>query len=482
MSMLNKDVLLLILEELQYDSKSLYSCLLVNRTWCETAVPILWKNPHWKLKENGGDIQYLEEKSLNIQCLKEKREKREILQFNVIISHLSNETKENLRNQGINLSTEIQKPLFNYISFCKHLVISKLEEGISSIKNIKSSKISILRNEVFKLFINKNTRFTHLYIPRQFNYHIHLIPGAEYCFSELKYLFCSTESTDQNILEGLSRISNSIKELVIVPSNNILGMVKLIEAQKNINYIRFYYYTNTINESFHKSLENSLIKHADNVRHLNISWEPITKILSYFVNLISLEMWYIGNWKHLENASLPGLKFLKVYWAPSNSLASLIENTKGNLIEISINCGRDRGDEEAASKRLIQAIYRNCPKLKYLKILFRNINILELENLLINCQYLNGLIIVTNFYDMIDWDNLFKILAKSSPNSLFKFKFYSYRQIKSDSLKLFFDSWKDRHPMLLQTVNDYMTTNYKAGEIIKKRNKNYLEDFEWFHY
>ncbi|RGB25485.1 hypothetical protein C1646_771652 [Rhizophagus diaphanus] len=35
MSKLNEDVIFLILKELQNDPSSLYSCLLINRTWCE---------------------------------------------------------------------------------------------------------------------------------------------------------------------------------------------------------------------------------------------------------------------------------------------------------------------------------------------------------------------------------------------------------------------------------------------------------------
>ena len=90
---LNEDALFLILEELKYDSYSLYSCLLVNKNWCKIVIPILWKNP-WK---------YLK-----------KRKKSSL--FDIIILHLSNETKKNLGDKGIiHLPTE--KPIFNYISF-----------------------------------------------------------------------------------------------------------------------------------------------------------------------------------------------------------------------------------------------------------------------------------------------------------------------------------------------------------------------------
>ena len=74
MSKLNRDILYLIFVDLQYDRNTLYYCLLVNRTWCETIVPILWKNP-WK---------YL----LKVES---KR-----LLFNLIISHLPDESRNNL--------------------------------------------------------------------------------------------------------------------------------------------------------------------------------------------------------------------------------------------------------------------------------------------------------------------------------------------------------------------------------------------------
>ncbi|RIA86604.1 hypothetical protein C1645_779297, partial [Glomus cerebriforme] len=215
---LNKDVLFfLISENFQDDKKTLYSCLLVNKTWCEVAVPILWKNPWknpWKY------ISHEKEKS----------------HFNIITSHLSDETRNNLRKQGINLSTIQKKPLFNYISFCRYLNLFCFERIISTIKNIEKSKISIISNEILKLFINRNARLTFLYIPRQCNYQIHLIPGAENCLSELKFLQCDA-NIKQHILKGLVRISKSIKKLEFdnLQSNNNSGLVKLIEAQKNLN-------------------------------------------------------------------------------------------------------------------------------------------------------------------------------------------------------------------------------------------------------
>src|SRR5207248_5096055 len=130
-SKLNKDVLFLIFYELQSDRRSLHSCLLVNRTWCETTVPILWKNP-W----------------LSLECEETKSQTKS--QFNVIISHLSNETKENLRNQGVNLPEILQKPFFNYIRFYRYLKLDDLENLIFN--NVETSKAYIVMDEILKLF------------------------------------------------------------------------------------------------------------------------------------------------------------------------------------------------------------------------------------------------------------------------------------------------------------------------------------------
>jgi len=92
---------------------------------------------------------------------------------------------------------------------------------------------SLIQNEILNLFINNNTKFTHLYIPYQFDYQIHLIPGAKNCFSELEFLSCNTSIND-NIVSGLAEICISIKELElnITIENNNYGIAKLIETPK----------------------------------------------------------------------------------------------------------------------------------------------------------------------------------------------------------------------------------------------------------
>ncbi|GBB83140.1 hypothetical protein RclHR1_00010022 [Rhizophagus clarus] len=466
---LNRDILYLIFKELQDDEKSFFPCLLVNKTWSEIIIPILWKNP-WKYLKKGN----------------------EKLLSNVILSHLSEESRNKLiLNDHYNFLKNLnQKPLFDYINYCKHLHLNEIKRIIHVITD-KKNEIQIIGNEILKLFINENRVFTHLYIPYRFDYQIHLIPGANRCFSDLQFLRCHTIIND-NILTGLTEICESIKELELFIgwSENNYGIIKLIENQKKLFDIRLTYYYSRANESFFKILEISLIKHSNNVQYFKLTKQPITDILSSFVNLKRLELhdgFHYMPWNCLMNISLPFLQVLKATGIPVKALTSLIENTNGHLNEINIE---DAVYDDINNKIFIQAIYKNCPNLKYLKVLVKNNNILELEILLIKCQYLNGLFLLFDSQKISDSqknsNDLFKILAKSSPTNLFKFKFWFNFNFKSDSLKLFFDNWKGRHPMLLQfPPNDYydsynLMEKYKAEGIIKRYdNETYYEDFEW---
>ncbi|PKC00341.1 hypothetical protein RhiirA5_428335 [Rhizophagus irregularis] len=441
---LNKDVLFLIFKEL--NKKSLYLCLFVNRIWCNTAVPILWRKPNPF------------NKSIDIL-------------FNILLLSLSEESRNTLKNHGINLIKETYKrPLFNYINFWKCLDLSFIERMIFQ---IEKSKRSIVRNEILKLFINDNTNFIGLSISQNLDYQLHHISGFECCFSKLQSFYCSS-SIDQNILEKLAKTCKSIKKLKydIHDPIDYHGIIKLIEVQNNLNDIRL----SCSDLSNFEFLEKSL----------------------YFMNLLKLEIRFNETnlnrsirkkFKYLGNLSLsfPNLKILKVRNVPLRIMKNVIEGTKGQLSEITL---------DSCNEEYIRIIYQNCPYLKYLKLpylpFYIRTPITEFENLLINCQYLNGLVIS----GVDNHDKLFEIITRSSPITLFKFDFFSFRKINLKNIKLFFDNLKDRKPILLKINNanylenteekqqfENLVQEYKAKGIIKR----YFigldvnsKDFEWF--
>ncbi|RGB31511.1 hypothetical protein C1646_763989 [Rhizophagus diaphanus] len=468
---LNKDILYLIFEQLQNDKNTLYLCLTVNKIWCEIIVLILWKNP-WKYLNDG------KEKSL----------------FNIITSHISAESKSNLNSKGIHfMMTQYRRPFFDYINLCKHLNLNEINRIIEMIYFLQEeSTISNIKIVIFNLLINENARFTHLYIPREFDYQIHLIPGAKYCFSQLEFLHCNT-SINTNVLIGLAGMCDTMRklELCIEKFDNNREIVRLIETPKKLYNV--YFLTNIeIDEPFCEIIENSLIKHSNNIQWFKITKQPTTNILSSLKNLRILELddkFRHMKWDCLINLSLPYLQILKSRSVPNNVLASLIENTKGFLTEIVIDF-TDFLDDDINNNRLIKAIYKNCPILKYLLLNINTLNILEMKLLLINCQYLNGLVIVCFERDQTTWDKIFELLINYAPKNLFKFKFVSDFECKLESLKNFFDNWKHRKSMSLQIHEMHFTEDYfnliekyiKIGIVKNFRydlSNIFFDEFDW---
>src|ERR1051325_6351991 len=97
MSQLPIDCLNEIFECLEKDKITLYSCLLVNRFWCEVSVRILWTSA-WN--------------------------------YNTLIACLPNESKEILYKNGIITSLTSKPPIFNYVAFIKNFEIDNVIKNV----------------------------------------------------------------------------------------------------------------------------------------------------------------------------------------------------------------------------------------------------------------------------------------------------------------------------------------------------------------
>ncbi|CAI2165398.1 16007_t:CDS:1 [Funneliformis geosporum] len=95
-SKLTYDCLEEICKHLKNDKASLFSCVLLNRSWCKMAIPVLWSRPF----ENP-----MYGNNLNI--------------FWIYISCLSMNDKQRLENKGIRLSNPSQRPLFDYPKYLR---------------------------------------------------------------------------------------------------------------------------------------------------------------------------------------------------------------------------------------------------------------------------------------------------------------------------------------------------------------------------
>ncbi len=217
MSKLNKDVLFSLFKELQDDSKSLFSFLMVNKIWCETMIPVLWENP-WHYS-----ISYYYKSSL----------------YYIIMFYLSDDIKNFLIRQGIQLpSTSNQSLLFDYLSFCKSMNMNV----INNIIDVGSSDYDhFILQEVYALFMRKCPELKYLNT-LSIKHQIFYFPEAKSHLDSLCELKCDT-FTDSTYFYRLARIGQNIQRIIIINTdlrinvNN--GIVKLIEVQKNLKYFEW---------------------------------------------------------------------------------------------------------------------------------------------------------------------------------------------------------------------------------------------------
>jgi hypothetical protein len=200
------------------------------------------------------------------------------------------------------------------------------------------------------------------------------------------------------------------------------------------------------------------------------------------------------NLNQLEETSLPALKILKANLSSHVNLIRLIETSNVQLTTISIR--HDSLEVIDEIRKLTQTIYQNCPNLRYIKLPIKDYALTEFERLLTNSQYLDGFVI--DYEIGFDYKDVFEILTRSSPLSLYKFKFIFTEKFRLHFklLESFLINWNDRQPMLLQIslVNfidkhqwymkrlKSLIKKYETKGIIKKFDLNWyrkFEEFEW---
>src|SRR6266540_807890 len=101
-----------IFKLLEGDIIALHSCLLVNRSWCEASVGILWRNIwDFKLSEDAWRLYIIKSST------KEFVSSRLLRILSILIACLPNESKDLLYENKIFIPTPTSKPpLFNYVS------------------------------------------------------------------------------------------------------------------------------------------------------------------------------------------------------------------------------------------------------------------------------------------------------------------------------------------------------------------------------
>jgi hypothetical protein len=492
MSKFSKDILFLIFEELQGNLSSLFSCLMVNRLWCEAVVPILWKNL-WSYN----DIVH---KNRSRSCL-----------FFIISCYLIDDIKEFITEQGIQLPSDSnQSPLFDYFTFCRSINVKVINSVISIGSSLAHNQFFI-QQKFYHLLIKKCPKIKYLDM-ESIKHQIFYFPEANTRLESLCELKCDT-STDSSYFYGLSLLCQNIQRIIIVnmnPKPNH-GIARLIEVQKKLKHFEWiddYYNDDDLTGDPCKEIFLALEEKADNLNHLRVLSRYMDnvgfiffKILikSYKLKILIYDGFNFFTKEQIEQLRMMTyheLEILNLEWSSLNVISSIIENSGGHIKKILFRprdiIVNDIYEFKENSLNFIRKIYENCPSIEYLSITFSpsKKHFAEFDKLLKICQNLKSLSLIirdvnkreTKKKILENGKNLLKILIRSAPINLKEIKFYDHFKFPLKNFEKFLEKWRGRSALSIFTSDTtYEGTKYK--DLIKKYKRDgVIKDFNYSIY
>ncbi|CAB4382243.1 unnamed protein product [Rhizophagus irregularis] len=450
-----------IFEYLEGDIRTLYSCILVNRLWCEVSVRILWRN-EWNYTTSN---------------------------FSTLITCLPNESKEILSKNAITILTPTLKPpTFNYASFCKVLSVNrvyyKIERLLKNQQNILSRNLinytQIVTQEVLQMFMKEISSLRNLIFSPSPYITFSLYPGAKDCLKNLSELYCGSDISTE-LFYQLSQTCYNIQSLTIefkrIISN---GIADIISVQRNLKRFDMIIYNNMANVIF--SLMSKVPKTLIKLRiHSSIYYTPSLTFIANFSNLQELELSfdfeeYFVDFKKLQYVIFSQLQVLKIcHTLPSNGLLiKFLENNGKNLKEIYI------GEIERCNDNLLNlAISKFCPMLRKLSTGIKNNELETLKIIFNSCKYLESIKIWCGGSFLSEKQALETVVKYSQNiNELVLYHLYIAQFILlPKELESFFINWSNRVPqkslslviiVYLYEENTSLDKNDENIEIINK--------------
>ncbi|GBC08481.1 hypothetical protein RclHR1_08150002 [Rhizophagus clarus] len=449
---------------------------MVNRLWCETMIPVLWRNP-WCYDINYKNKNYL---------------------FAIIASYLSDHIKEFLKRQGIHLPPlSYQSLLFDYLSFCRSININTVNTIISIGSSLAYNKF-LLQQEFYGLFMKKFPELKYLDM-KSIKHQIFYFPGARLRFESLCELKCDT-TINSSYFYGLAQLCQYIQKIIIlnIAPNDYHGIAKLIGVQKNLKYFEWKddhdLYVPAGPDSY-KEILLALEKNANIINHLNISFifidRTLQKVLPKLLKLKTLiTNFSTFNEEQLKMCVYHDLEVFKIDHFNLKAASIIIENSGGHLKKISFELYEF---EENAynfiedSLIFIRNIHKNCPSIEYLSLIFSPIkeHFSEFENLLKACLNLKSLLLiifdhtyneVTHENILKHGENLLKILINSTQTNIKEIRFCGDLQFSLEVLEEFLEKWEGHDLSILTSNSVYEGDNYKKL-INKYKNDGVIKDF-----
>ncbi|CAG8803287.1 33391_t:CDS:2 [Gigaspora margarita] len=425
------DCLYDIFNLLKDDIKSLHSCILVNRLWCETAIPYLWSHPFKRSTPPAPSL------------------------INILVACLSDTEKSVLIQNGIKISSQLKKPpTFDYAAFIPNLGLESLYSSV--------------QNWTMRQSVKRHTL------------------GVDLSLQNIKNLTIRYTS-DQFLFDPLLKQAETIEYLSVIKSSeaglrnfeDLQYLSSLIFAQSKLRSFSLMCY-DTVN-GFSPSVLTPLASQADTLVSLNLHGIPFPgdssiHALTICTNLEELDIRRCTNGPGCQLdqiliAEFPNLRKVKIVESSilwGHLIASIIQKNPIDLEEVHYHPWEDE-EHDALSISIIQSITKYQPKLKKFGIALgadEVPSLIEIFNAP-GCR-LESLSLFSLGKQECDLDKIWPELGKHLPATLKHLNIWIFigarpmnlflKNTKVDLHSLYIDSWFEdySHPPYINVLCDYL--------------------------
>ncbi|CAI2169486.1 1795_t:CDS:1 [Funneliformis geosporum] len=476
---LNSDCLKRIFEHISYSSeylhithKTLHSCILVSKHFCENAMPILWRNP-WNPSTNKFKNNYNKKFSISKTIL------------SCLLYHHQQENDLMEINESTNSTdgTTFKPPLFDYISYCKYVDYQDIEKIAQTLLDRKHElnifiKIKYKKNTlleyIWKLFMVKCNNLEYLRYPNNVN--ISTLPGSQNSLESLNELECEVKKDSSHLkltinYTGLAKICFNLKRIIVKPlDKDNRGLATLIRAQNGLKELNLFTNQNAVKDL--RFIDQALLIQSHSLETLTIKGNFYfqNSFLSSLHNLkrLQIKLAINSNINYLlDSAILPNLEFLSIqlnYYAFDLSLdhySRLISRTKGHLRKFEIINATRPPTRVLGLQPYLQSIITHCPQINSVRIWYINDFLNDFKHLLINAEHLNSIELdflemhLNDYYTIFDDDEsererehhaklLLDALACLSSHNLNHLYLHNLWWLLPRELNHFLESWKKK--------------------------------------
>ncbi|RHZ84413.1 hypothetical protein Glove_82g58 [Diversispora epigaea] len=487
------DCLYDIFNLLKDDIKSLHSCILVNRLWCETAIPYLWA---WAqpFSQSTPPASFI----------------------NIFIASLSDADRNEFIARGLRIPAQYRKsPTFNYASFIPHLSMERLYTSVHcwtqqqmskrrSSSYINTAEVSELALLVYyslcRLFFGKRSNIQSLSLDRQSKCIGPTTPnnlGVNLCLSNIKTLSIRYTS-DTFIFDALHKQAENVENLSIIKSSdpslrnfddsNYLS--SLIFAQHGLCSFSLACY-DTIN-GFSSNIFIPLASQADTLTSLKLYGVPFPNDASInaLITCSMIEELEIKrctkdtgcSFESISKANLPYLRKVRVIESSilwDHFIATVIQKNPLNLEEVFYQPWESEENNELSTS-IIKNIAHWAPKLKTFGIALSADEVPYLIDILSAPGCRIEKLSLFSMSKPKDLEKIWPTVGKHIPVTLKHLNIWIFigakamhfflKDVKAQLESLYIDSW----------VEDFLFSPYSdvLGEYLQER---FLDMADFFH-